>query len=157
MAGVPLQWSVPHSRLNGLPEELLDARGYRLLSTSVEAGADVFIREQGSLFVFLNGHPEYHVDALFREYRRDVLRFLSGQQDSYPELPEAYFNDTTAKTLAAFRQRAMQDRSTDLIVDLPASGIAEERLPHAWYDVAARIFANWLAYLAEHKQCAASQ
>jgi homoserine O-succinyltransferase/O-acetyltransferase len=156
LAGVPSQWQVPHSRHNGLPEDLLGQMGYRLLSTSPEAGADVFVREQGSLFVFLNGHPEYQVDALFREYRRDVIRFLSGEQENYPEVPSGYFVNDTTEMLAAFRQRAVQHRSIDLAVDLPAIGVAIERLPHAWHDVATLIFRNWLLYLVANRSRSAS-
>ncbi len=151
LAGLPSQWSVPHSRYNGLPEDLLDSMGYRLLSSSVEAGADVFVREQGSLFVFLNGHPEYQADALFREYRRDVVRFLSGERESYPDVPNGYFDDDTTKLLVAFRERAIRNRSADLAVDLPARGVADERLPHAWHGVATLIFGNWLTYLMAHR------
>ncbi len=151
LAGVPAKWSVPHSRYNGLPGDLLDATGYRLLSWSSEAGADVFVREQGSLFVFLNGHPEYHPDALFREYRRDVIRFLSGEQDHYPELPDDYFGSETGKMLTAFRLRALEERNVSLVDDLPVRGAADERLPHAWHDVASVIFGNWLSYVAAHR------
>jgi len=126
--------------------------GYRLLSMSPEAGADVFVREQGSLFVFLNGHPEYRADALFYEFRRDIIRFLSGEQESYPELPQGYFDEDTSTMLEAFRLKATrQHRSMDLVAELPASGIADERLPQTWHEVARRIFANWVSYLIANK------
>src|SRR2546430_13670792 len=41
--------------------------------------------------LFLQGHPEYERTTLFKEYRRDVGRFLSGEQSSYPPLPCRYF------------------------------------------------------------------
>jgi homoserine O-succinyltransferase len=151
LAGVPSQWQVPHSRYNGLPEELLVSKGYHLLSTSTEAGADVFVKEHGSLFVFLNGHPEYHADALFREYRRDVIRYLSNEQEAYPEAPRGYFDQDTTLLLDAFRQRAMQNRSADLAVDLPVIGVAGERLTGTWHSVATRVFANWLSYLVAYR------
>lgn len=151
LAGVPPQWHVPHSRWNGLPEDLLVSTGYRILSVSAEAGADVFVREQGSLFVFLNGHPEYYADALFREFRRDVVRFLSGEMISYPELPQAYFDEATSVMLEAFRQRAVQSRTRELATELPIRGFADERLPQAWQVVASQIFTNWLDYLVTHK------
>ena len=37
-----------------------------------------------SLFVFLQGHPEYDPTTLLREYRRDVGRFLRRERDGYP-------------------------------------------------------------------------
>ena len=96
---------------------------------------------------FCTAIRSYRVDALFREYRRDVIRFLSGEQESYPDLPEGYFDEDTAGLLATFRERAIQQRSIDLIADLPVHGAANERRPHAWRNVAVKIFANWLSYL----------
>ncbi len=151
LADVPSQWRVPHSRYNGLPEDRLVSTGYRLLSRSPEAGADIFVKERGGLFVFLNGHPEYHDEALFREFRRDVIRFLSGKQDSYPELPKSYFDEDTTRQLEAFRRRAVQNPNVELAAELPARGLADERLPQTWRDVASLICANWLAYLTKHR------
>jgi homoserine trans-succinylase len=53
--------------------------------------------------------------------------------------------------LAAFRQKAVQDRNVDPTVDLPLRGTADERLPHTWHDVAILIFGNWLSYVAAHR------
>ncbi|MBV8778524.1 MAG: homoserine O-succinyltransferase, partial [Alphaproteobacteria bacterium] len=73
------RWQTPHSRLNGIAESELAAAGYRVLSRSAEAGVDLFVKQRNSLFVFLQGHPEYDATALFGEYRRDVRRFLAGE------------------------------------------------------------------------------
>src|SRR5665213_3316629 len=58
----PSRWKTPHSRYNGVAEAALEAAGYQILSRSAQAGVDFFIKERNSLFVFLQGHPEY--DAL---------------------------------------------------------------------------------------------
>ena len=70
----------PHSRWNGLDEDELAAKGYLTLTRSDRAGVDIFVKEAGSLQVFLQGHPEYDADTLAREYRRDLLRFLRGRR-----------------------------------------------------------------------------
>jgi homoserine O-succinyltransferase/O-acetyltransferase len=36
----------------------------------------MFVKYNRSLFVLLQGHPEYDSATLLREYRRDVGRFL---------------------------------------------------------------------------------
>ena len=46
------RWCFPHSRHNDLPEEALTAKGYQVLSRSPVAGADMFIKQRKSLFVF---------------------------------------------------------------------------------------------------------
>lgn len=73
-------------------------------------GVDAFVRQRKSLVVFFQGHPEYEADALLLEYRRDVKRFLRRQRETYPPMPQGYFDPDTAAALAALRQRALVDR-----------------------------------------------
>jgi len=81
----------PHSRYNGLDERELEASGYKVLTRSVEAGVDSFVRDGAVLEAFWQGHPEYEADTLAREIRRDLQRFASGAATSAPALPENYF------------------------------------------------------------------
>jgi homoserine O-succinyltransferase len=95
ITGAPPRLSVPHSRYNDLSETAIADCGYRVLTRSEAAGVDTFIREQRgrSLFVFFQGHPEYEIDSLAREYRRDVGRFLRGERERFPAAPRGCFND----------------------------------------------------------------
>jgi homoserine O-succinyltransferase/O-acetyltransferase len=109
-AGSPL--AVPHSRWNGLSEAALRACGYRILTRSPAAGVDMFAGPQRncrSLFLFLQGHPEYEPGTLLREYRRDIGRFLCGEQEHYPATPQGYFNAEASAKVSAFRM-ARRDR-----------------------------------------------
>ena len=65
----------------------------------------MFVRQQESLLVFLQGHPEYDADSLLREFRRDVVRYLRGERANFPQTPEDYFDPLTEKHLAAFAER----------------------------------------------------
>lgn len=150
LAGIPSRWRVPHSRHNELPEEELIAKGYRILSRSAEAGADIFIKHKNSLAIFIQGHPEYDPEALLREYRRDIGRFLSGERDSYPPMPRGYFDAAMAAALAGFRDDALRNRNIDLLSKFPVVH-GEGRLDHPWRAMAVRMYANWLSYLAELK------
>jgi homoserine O-succinyltransferase len=142
--GVPIRWRVPHSRYNDLPEKELVAGGYQILSRSAGAGADMFSKQRDSLFVFMQGHPEYDGHALVREYRRDVHRFLAGEKDSYPELPRGYFDIDTARTLASFRARALQKRDAEMLSNFPVV----QAEAHSWKQIATRIYTNWISFLA---------
>ena len=86
---MPSCWLVPHSRLNGLGEAALSAAGYTLLSGGAPSvGVDSFIKPHGSsLFLFLQGHPEYDAATLADEYRRDMNRYLSGKSARPPNRP----------------------------------------------------------------------
>ena len=89
-AGAPHHVQVPHSRWNDLREDELKAAGYELLTRIEDGGVDAFVKQGKSLFVFLQGHPEYEADTLMREYNRDVNRFLTGQSKIFPTLPNGY-------------------------------------------------------------------
>src|SRR5439155_26336497 len=69
---------MPHSRWNEIPEEALEASGYRVLTRS-EAGVDTFVKERRSLFVFFQGHPEYEAHRLLLEYRLSIGRIPRGE------------------------------------------------------------------------------
>ena len=141
----PTHWLVPHSRQNELVEEELLSNGYRILSRSAQAGADIFVSERDVLFVFLQGHFEYDRGALFREYRRDVRRFLAGERDYYPAMPRGYFSSQATAALTVFQERALNNRSTDLLLDFPQD-LGE--FAWGWHDQAVRLYANWLGHIA---------
>src|SRR5262249_16827862 len=119
-------WGVPHSRYNGLQEPELKQHSYRILSYSPGTGPDSFVKPLSSLFVFLQGHPDHDPEALLREYRRDVGRYLRGASTSYPDLPLNYFDEAASAQLLAFRERAMHARSTGLLAEFP--GVAPTSL-----------------------------
>ena len=148
LANTRPRWGVPHSRCNELPAQELGARGYRILTRSEQAGADTFVRRCGeSLFVFMQGHPEYDARALMREYRRDVLRFLAGERSEYPGPPANYFEPATQAALDGLRERAVLDRSPDTMVEMQ-NLIGRADLPGPWQQTAARLYGNWLDLLA---------
>jgi homoserine O-succinyltransferase/O-acetyltransferase len=149
LARVSSRWRVPHSRYNGLPEEALVCSGYHLLSRSLDAGVDIFVKQRKSLFIFFQGHPEYDPAALLREYRRDGRNFLDGKRAKFPEMPRNYFDNETRIALSEFRERALRNPGIDLLSSFPA--VAEEKLVHAWRETATQIYANWLLYLADER------
>lgn len=151
MAGIPSRLAIPHSRWNDLREAELAASGYYALTRAEDAGADTFVKQRDSLFVFFQGHPEYEANTLLREYIRDVGRYLSRQTDTYPAMPRAYFDRDTADALTAIRDRALHHRHQDLLGEFPAALSANEHANNTWRSSAARIYGNWLRYLCARK------
>jgi homoserine O-succinyltransferase/O-acetyltransferase len=150
LTGAPSRWRVPHSRHNELPKDALIAGGYRILSTSAAAGVDIFAKERGSLFLFFQGHPEYDPGALLREYRRDVAAYLARRSDDYPRMPCCYFDKAEAAAFGGFRRRALVRREPHLLESFPAVAL-QARLADTWHSLAARLYANWLSYLADRR------
>ena len=66
--GLPARVNIPHSRWNEVPEDILTAAGYRILTKSDDAGVDAFVKQSRSLLVFFQGNPEYDPDTLLLEY-----------------------------------------------------------------------------------------
>jgi homoserine O-succinyltransferase/O-acetyltransferase len=143
----PELWHVPHSRWNDLPERALESAGYTVLSRANDVGADMFVKDAGSLFAFVQGHPEYDSSTLLREFRRDVARFLRGERKDYPALPRHYFDRAAAGSLDAFKARAAADRRESVMESFPETAL-REALVNAWRAAAVRLYRNWLAVVA---------
>jgi homoserine O-succinyltransferase len=145
----PPEWYTPHSRYNEIRECDLLRCGYQILSKSPVAGVDIFAKCD-SLFLFVQGHPEYDIDVLYREYRRDVGRFLTGEYTSYPEIPcGPYFTDASIQAFEAFRDRVLLCRDSMSLDNFPQ--IAWNTVP-VWQNPAARLYANWLAFLVIRRE-----
>jgi homoserine O-succinyltransferase len=143
------RWLSPHSRYNGLDECELVRNGYTILARSPEVGVDLFVKQLRSLFVFLQGHPEYELDSLAREYRRDLRRFFGGELAAPPAAPQDYFPPKTERSLAEFAARARAERNARLMSDFPAAVTAAGEAP--WRETATRLYGAWLDIVAERK------
>lgn len=147
LAGVGAPLPMPHSRWNELPLEALRAAGYQVLSFSPETGADAFVRRARSLMLFFQGHPEYEDTTLLKEYRRDVGRFLDGQQPHYPTLPHGYLTAAAVAALEGFRERAQAQRLPQLLREFPFAAAAAA-LGTPWRPAAIALYRNWLDFIA---------
>ena len=142
---------IPHSRWNELREDDLTSSGYTVLTKSKEAGPGFFIKQRRkSLFVHVQGHPEYAAKTLLKEYRRDIRRFLRRERESYPPLPHGYFGSSAVTILTEFRDRALSDRREDILINFPDAVVAET-LQNGWHAAGANTYRNWLRYLISGK------
>jgi homoserine O-succinyltransferase len=147
----PSRLRMPHSRWNEIPEDALLAGGYRVLTRSEDAGVDAFVKQRKSLFVFFQGHPEYEAVTLLLEYRRDIGRFLRGERETYPPMPQGYFDQETVGALTALRERALLDRREELLADFPIA-MAAGKVSNTWRSTAESLYRNWLLFIAEKRQ-----
>ena len=147
LEGVAAPLPMPHSRWNELPIEALRAADYSVLSFSPETGADAFVRQQHSLMLFFQGHPEYEQTTLLKEYRRDVGRYLNGQQAHYPTVPHGYLSAESVAVLEQFRERALAQRAPQLLPQFPFAAAAGT-LSNTWRPSAVAIYRNWLDFIA---------
>lgn len=140
----------PHSRWNEVRADELEAGGYSVLTESERAGVDVFVKhKRKSLFLYFQGHPEYSAQTLQKEYRRDIKRFLRRERETYPSLPEGYFDPIATEALADFENRALSDRREEVMEHFPAS--AEGLVESPWTSSATGLYRNWLRSIASRK------
>jgi len=142
---------IPHSRWNEVREDALTSCGYTVLTKSADAGVDLFVKKIGrSLFIHFQGHPEYGLRSLLKEYRRDIRRFLNQERDTYPSMPHGYFDADAQKLLAGFQKNAVSQPREEVLESFPEAAISDA-LRNTWQASAARLYKNWLQYVAEGK------
>jgi homoserine O-succinyltransferase len=151
--GLPASFRLPHSRWNGVPEDQLLDCGFTVLTRSEEAGVDTFIKQQKGLFLFFQGHPEYDSDTLLREYRRDVGRYIKGESQTYPSMPQNYFDAATEDELVLLQEKASSARTEDLLTELAAI-LLPLKIKNTWQSSAVGIYRNLLAHIRAQKETA---
>jgi len=141
----------PHSRWNEVREDALNTRGYSILTKSPDAGVDLFVKQKKqSLFVHFQGHPEYFDRTLLKEYRRDIRRFLNRERETYPSMPNGYFDPEATKLLDEFRQNGQSHRHEDLLDVFPEAAVGET-LRNTWRETSLCLYRNWLQILASKR------
>jgi homoserine O-succinyltransferase len=106
-------------------------------------------QKKKSLFVHFQGHPEYGAETLFKEYRRDIKRFLRGERESFPTMPYGYFDASAAQLLAEFQQAALTHPNEEQLALFPET--IAKTLHNTWQSSAVCIYRNWLQYLLAKK------
>ncbi len=149
--GTPDVLRNPHSRWNEVREDELIASGYLVLTKSEDVGVDLFAKKKGkSLFVHFQGHPEYGAYTLLKEYRRDIKRFIRRERETYPSMPQGYF-DATAKLVNDFQKKVVADPQEELMAAFPEVAIMGA-LKNTWQPSATCVYRNWLQYLVVNKR-----
>ena len=144
VAGVNTRFDVPHSRFNDVARAQFEAAGLQVLVESADAGMHLAVSEDGFRLVFFQGHPEYDINSLLKEYKREVNRYAKGERLDYPPLVENYFTLRTQAILDEHRQRVISARrQRQPIPELPEALIAAS-LDNTWHDSAEAVINNWM-------------
>lgn len=141
-AGLPDSVAMPHSRWHTVDRDALAAADVSPLLLTDDGDWAAAVGADGLSHLFLQAHPEYFADTLFREYRRDVRRYLDRSSDHYPAVPAGYLPPDTVGALADFSFQALRCRSPKTLHALPDVRFAG---PGGWSSPAAVLVANWLS------------
>lgn len=137
----------PHSHWYDVTRAEMESAGLTVLLESEEAGVHMAV-DDDDFYVFFQGHPEYDLVSLLKEYRRELGRFYRGETERYPPVPEHYFDVEALAKVEAYRpvlEKAKQGGTQP-------PGLAEAevlpRSPHTWSRDGEIIYRNWLTEVA---------
>ena len=133
----------PHSHWYEVTREEMESVGLTVVLESQEAGVHMAV-DDADFYVFFQGHPEYDLISLLKEYRRELGRYWRGERDDYPPVPEHYFSDDALADLEDYRpvlETAKKERRQ------PPRLVEAELMPkdsHTWNGEGQVIYRNWL-------------
>ncbi len=138
------RFDVPHSRHNEISRQQLEDAGLTVLVEGEGGGVHMAVSPDQFRMIYFQGHPEYDLNSLLKEYKREALRYLRGHLDSPPPFPQHYFSTQAAQLAEHFIEQARQavNQGTPL-PDFQEEDI-ESLLDNTWGDTAKAMVNNWL-------------
>ena len=144
LSNINTRFDTPHSRFNDVERERMEAAGLQVLVAGKEAGVLLAVSSDGLRFAYFQGHPEYDIFSLMKEYKREISRYLRRERDDYPPFPDHYFCDEAKVLLHRYeRDLIASGERGDSPPDYPEQEIVA-LLDNTWTDTGKALFNNWL-------------
>ena len=144
ITGVNTRFDVPHSRFNVVTREQFLGSGLKILVESEEVGVHLAVSKDGFRLVFFQGHPEYDVNSLLKEYKREVGRYIFGEIEDYPPFPQNYFPLQTRAVLDEYQDRASAAKKNNSAPPPFPEDLISPSLDNTWRDSANSVINNWI-------------
>lgn len=136
------RFDAPHSRFNEITRAQLEDAGLTVLAESEEAGVHLAVSPDLFRVMYFQGHPEYGVISLLKEYKREVLRFLQGERETAPRIPENYMSDEGRDIATAYLESA-RNAGNGNYPEFPEDAL-RAHVDNTWGDTGKAIVNNWL-------------
>ncbi len=147
VSGMNTKLDAPHSRYGDITPEQYKKVGMRVLIESEDVGAYLATSKDGFSRLYLQGHPEYDMTSLLKEYKREVQRYKDGELEDYPPFPDNYFGPIAKEKLRTLEAeiKAGVNAEIDEPDILPL-------LENTWVDSARSLMSTWigLVYQTTH-------
>lgn len=145
--GVNTRFDVPHSRFNEVRREQFEAAGLHVLAESERAGVHMAVSEDGFRLVLFQGHPEYDLISLLKEYKRETLAFAQDERPDYPPFPANYFPPRARAILDEHETRLRSAKQQgDELPPFPEHLLGSS-LDNTWHDTGEAIINNWIGHV----------
>ena len=142
--GVNTRFDVPHSRFNQIDRQQFETSGLHVLAESEDAGVHLAVSEDQFRLVLFQGHPEYDIISLLKEYKREVKHYFSSDNNEYPLFPENYFSLRLQAILNEHREKVeLAKKKKQSFPAMPEDLIADV-LDNTWHDTAEAVINNWI-------------
>ena len=154
MRGVNTVFDVPHSRHNQITRQQFEDAGLKVLVSDVEDHVHMAVSPDGFRRVLLQGHPEYDMVSLYKEYKREVQNYLDGNRPNYPPTPENFFYGEALERVKEMRRNAESGEEDWAVGEMEMRAL----LDNSWADTARSMVGNWtglvyqLTNVDRHKQ-----
>ncbi|MDH3439861.1 MAG: homoserine O-succinyltransferase [Gammaproteobacteria bacterium] len=144
MRDVNTRFDAPHSRYNEVTKKQLEAAGLTVLVEARDAGVHLAVSPDQFRMVYFQGHPEYDAVSLLKEYKREVMRYFSGEREHGPRYPENYFSAEACDIAKAYFHKAEKAQAAgDELPPFPDTEL-EALVDNTWGDTGKAIVNNWL-------------
>lgn len=137
------RFDVPHSRWNTITVEQIEDAGLSVLIKSIDGEAHMAVSPDQLRMIYFQGHPEYDINSLLKEYKRDLMLYFDGQRDQ-PPYPDNYFPIEAREIADKFIQQAqLALEEGQPLPEFPEAQLLQY-LDNTWGDTAKAIFNNWM-------------
>lgn len=153
VSGMNTKFDVIYSRYSEISRQQFDKAGLKTLIESDEAGVHMAVSPDGFRQICFQGHPEYDMFSLLKEYKRDVGWYMDGTIKDYPDPPLHYFGPKSQKILEEMKDKVLAGKN----VDFPEKELTS-LVENTWADSARSMISSWIGHVYQvtnvdrHKQ-----
>jgi homoserine O-succinyltransferase len=144
VSNINTRFDTCHSRFNDVPREQMEDAGLKVLIAGEEPGVLLAVSPDGLRFAYFQGHPEYDIISLMKEYKREISRYLRREREDYPPFPDHYFSNEAQSLLESYKSELLAGESRGESVPEFPEGETVARLDNTWTDTGKALFNNWL-------------
>lgn len=143
-ANINTRFDAPHSHVYEVSSEQFEQAGLIVLAESDVSNLHLGTSPDGFRYVFFQGHPEYDSVSLLKEYKREVVRFIKGENSEYPDYPENYINDAATTLFDGYHQEVLNAAGHYANLREFPEAQATPLMDNTWTDTGKAIFNEWL-------------
>jgi len=141
---VNTRFDVAHSRFNEISKQQFESAGLKVLAESEEAGVHLAVSKDLFRIIYFQGHPEYDINSLLKEYKREINLYINGNRQDYPPFPEHYFSIQVQAILNEHHDQVVSALEQNQPVPAFPEKTVAPLLDNTWHDTAEAVINNWI-------------